>query len=163
MQAKQKNKAPEGFGGWLILLSLSLMLLGPIKRTLGLKNEITTIQQDVPAIAALAAWPDYKMVAWSIVTLTCVLSMVAGIRLWASTGRGVPAFAIVALWASGPLASLFLIMAGSVFFQLRPSALLATGAGIELLYSAGACLAWTLYLLFSKRVQNTYRGTAAQT
>jgi hypothetical protein len=161
MQAKQKTKKLEGFGGWLILLSLSLTLLGPIKRALGLKTEITNIQLEAPAMAALAAWSDYKMVAWSIVLGTCALSIVAGIRLWASTSRGVPGMAIVALWVAGPLASLSLIAAGSWFFNLRPSALLATGAGIELLYSAVASVAWTLYLFFSKRVQNTYRGPRA--
>lgn len=150
------SKRPQGVGGWLIILVLGMMVVGPFLGAAGINGEIFMAENQYPEIVSLEEWGRYKALTWA-----CFIGFVA-ISFWGGWGLargktwGVVERAKTILWVTGPGASIILGVVvplaafdgtdgldGEIFGSLIGSILAAT--------------IWTLYLSRSKRVRNTYR------
>lgn len=157
---KPENTKPQlrGVQGWLLLLVVSLMFIGPLRTIGGVMDSIGTAEMNYPALINLPAWGNYKTACWIMVIATCAA------MIWAGNGlrkHHIPASVsacICILWAT-PIASIstdyfaaaaFLDMSAGDYFGRESLTVLAQGI---------ICAAvWTAYLKMSKRVKNTYHS-----
>lgn len=158
--SKHPPVAPEkyklsGVGGWLLLLTLGLMLLGPLTSVGRINSDFMTTEATYPALKGLAVWSTYKTATWWVTLFVCGASFYAGLGLVRKRTRAVVNRAQVLLWVIGPVASIVL---GVVI----PALVLPTSAGPgsqflgALIVSAIGAGIWSTYLSRSKRVAATY-------
>lgn len=148
------KKGPRGVGGWLLLLIVGMMVLGPLMGAGRIAGEIAMAEHQYPEIKTLNDWSNYKSIVWWSFAFAALLSIYGGFGLatgkrWVVVGR-----AKVILWLSGPIASLImaLIIPYIVFGEIEVDPQFF-GA---LIGSLLAAIIWTAYLSKSKRVRNTY-------
>lgn len=151
----------SGVGGWLALLVVGMLVLGPllsIFRTgfnIGLAEWVAERQN--PGIAPVPQWQTYEIMTWFVVGIGVVYSVVSGILLCVKKEPASVTNAIAFLWIGGPVAAFVLgflipgISLGVVALEenLPRSIGAIIGSGI-------AATIWTAYLRKSKRVRNTY-------
>jgi len=143
-----------GVGGWLLLLILGLMFLGPVLGAGRINGEFMSAEYQYPNLKQVAAWGLYKSATWWTYLVFCGLSFYAGLGL--AKGRDTSAVkrAKILLWVIGPGASLFMnfVLPAVVFgrSESNPNAISA------LLASILSSAIWTAYLSKSKRVRATY-------
>lgn len=154
--AKQRpNIGGEGgVGGWLLLLIVAFVFLGPLMGAAKLNSEIMAAEVQNSGIKALDAWLNYKAAAWWTHAVTSGLSIYAGVGLLRGKTMTSVTLAKVVLWVIGPIASVVLgvalprIMFGSFEYD--------AGVTSSLVASAIGAGVWHAYLSRSKRVQATY-------
>ena len=152
-----KNPYVSGVSGWLGLLVVGLMILGPLMGLGQLSNEFHEAVEQFPQLANNPQWQNYKQVSWLIFTTSAAISFAAGYRLWKIHFPESVRFAILALWLAGPLGnSLYVIAAITIFGNNAGGGAIAQmiGGTISSLIAAGV---WTAYLMRSARVRNTYK------
>jgi len=144
----------QGIGGWLVLLIVGLMIVGPLSGLFRISHELRNAIETYPQLADNTQWQNYKVVAWIIFTSSAVISFVAGYRLWRIHNRESVRFAIIANWIEGPLQNIFYIISAGIIFDI--------GVGLSQLIIKRVIIScigagiWTAYLLLSDRVKNTY-------
>ncbi len=151
-----KYKHIHGIAGWLALIIISLMVLGPLMGMGQLHNEFTDAVEKYPNLAENANFLDYKQISWIIFWLSTAIGFLAGYRLWKQHYPESVRFAIIALWISGPIEYIAHQVAAVIIFG-TPSGNVygeVLSATIILVIAAGV---WTAYLKFSSRVRNTYK------
>jgi hypothetical protein len=146
---------PRGVSGWLLLLILWLMLLGPLRSFWVNLGGLMTSEVDQPALAANADWLIYKRWTWIVWLVSAGIAFAAGYRLWKHHRKTSVDLAVIALWTAGPGALLgYLTVGWLVYGRLttaNPTALVL-GATVSCLFAA----AWTVYLKRSRRIALTY-------
>ena len=146
---------PRGVGGWLMVLILWLMLLGPLRSFWINVGGLLNSEFDQPALASSADWLTYKRWTWIVWLVSSGIAISAGYRLWRHHRKTSVGFAVIALWAAGPGALLgYLAVTALVYGHMTtasPTALIL-GATISCLFAA----AWTVYLKRSRRIALTY-------
>lgn len=147
--------APEGVGGWLKLLVILLTVIGPLVSVLFHAAEIRKVEEVFPDIVNHPAFTRYIHFSWAILLICCVVSIIAGYRLWKYLVRKSVNSAIIALWfiALFPALAMFIytwVTTGNVGYAL------AGIAGERWQFLVGTII-WHIYLRRSKRVKNTYR------
>jgi hypothetical protein len=146
---------PRGVSGWLLLLILWLMLLGPLRSFWVNLGGLMTSEVDQPALAANADWLIYKRWTWIVWLVSAGIAIAAGYRLWKHHRKTSVDLAVIALWTAGPGALLgYLTVGWLVYGRLttaNPTALVL-GATVSCLFAA----AWTVYLKRSRRIALTY-------
>ena len=143
----------RGVGGWLAFLVISLMALGPLRLLIGTFGEVA----EVEAGGAVVNIPNLGFITASIWVMALArlgMMIFTGWRLNRDFRRSTVKFAIIMLWLIGPVWSVVELL------------ILGALAGVNTLVSASAvgaiaqpgvyALVWTLYLMMSKRVANTY-------
>lgn len=151
--ASKRKRGPSGIGGWLLLLIVGLMVLGPLLGLGHIYGDITLAEDQYPEIRSLPQWRSFKSGTWLSFLAIAALSIYGGWGLASGKDWSVVNRAIMVLWL-GPVGALILnlVVPFSTFGQLNDlnplvSSLFAT------IITAGI---WTAYLLKSKRVRNTY-------
>lgn len=150
-----------GIGGWLLLLILGLLLIGPVVALSRLVASINYAEVAYPILASLPEWRTYTVSMWAVQTAAVLLSIHAGWRLLKENTVAAVRTARYTLWLIGPLSSALggLFLPWAIFGRPDLSAeTLGALAGSAL----GAAL-WHAYLSRSRRVANTYRAEANAT
>lgn len=147
-EAKFANDTPEqapalrGVGGWLLLLAVGLLIIGPVINFALLQGELQISQ------AGKAPSPTShveSMLIWGYFAFYASLSFFAGYRL---LRRHVPStipIVIACMWLPVLVELLLVLVSGS-----------GNSAGVAVAKSIISTSAWTAYLLLSKRVKNTF-------
>jgi hypothetical protein len=146
----------HGVGGWLSLLIVGLCVLGPLLGFGRTSADIGAAERITPALLNMGEWKSYKQYTWWVLSFSALLSFSAGFRLLKIHNPESVRFAIIALWSIN-----FITIAGQAIIVLITFGVeVLETTGFEFFTSAfsaiiGATL-WTLYLLRSRRVKNTY-------
>jgi hypothetical protein len=153
-----KDPYISGIGGWLALLIVGLMILGPLTGFGRLSEEFRDTLERYPQLTANSQWQNYTQVSWLIFATTASVSFAAGYRLWKVRSPDSVRFAILALWLAGPIGNALYIILGATIFGSAP----LENAAAQMVGDIGAaCIVagiWTTYLWRSCRVRNTYKN-----
>jgi hypothetical protein len=146
---------PKGIKGWLLLLVVGLMLLGPLVGATRLGVDIDMAEQQYPVIKSLPEWKAYKTATWWAFFIATGISFYGGLSLARGHDWPVVKRAKAILWVTGPVASIVmaLVIPAVIFGQTLTASLKVIGGIIGSVIAAGI---WTAYLSKSKRVRNTY-------
>ncbi len=143
-----KNDEPTGVKGWLLFLVIVLTLIGPARGAWGVSSELDALAIAEPALAASEEWADVLGVAWVTWGFAAIMSIAAGLILLFWRKPIAVKTVIALLWLMGPLLSMFVVFDTGAEFDGANSFAVAK--------SAASALLWTLYLMISQRVKNTY-------
>lgn len=149
------NTTPSGVGGWLLLLIVGMMFLGPLLGVAKINGEIMMVEQQNPDIINFDKWITLKNASWFTVSITAMLSFYGGFGLVRGRNELVVKKAKIILWIIGPI-SVIIMMAiiPTIIFSYENINSQFFGLLIVHIAIAGA---WTAYLSKSKRVKNTYK------
>ncbi|HRK36785.1 MAG TPA: DUF2569 family protein [Burkholderiaceae bacterium] len=156
-QIKPKIKSgPSGVGGWLLLLVIGMLALGPLLGAGRINADFMMAERQYPNLGSLAEWITFKRTTWWAFAVVAAISMYGGWDLVSSRDWSVVNRAKVILWLTGPIASIVLaiVIPLAVFGKTEASDPQFIGAFIASVIAASI---WTAYLSKSKRVRNTYR------
>lgn len=150
----EASKDPSGVGGWLLLLVVGLMFLGPLMGVGRLYGDLMSAEDQNPNLRTLESWSTFKSANLWTFLVVAGLSFYAGLGLARRRDMAAVTRAKIVLWVTGPVAAVImgLLIPYAVFGKARLSPELI-GAVIA---SAIAAAAWTAYLSKSKRVRATY-------
>lgn len=151
------NKEIKGVGGWLMLLVIGLVALGPLRGIGETYQSFAETERLYPVLLNDGPWRTFVRLSWLTVGATCALSIYTGIRLIRGSTPADVGFAKMALWIIGPIPAIV------IRFGIQP-ALFGWGTSAnEVGEFAGIMIAsivwagaWSLYLSKSVRVRNTY-------
>lgn len=156
---KYPPAAPEqcnvsGVGGWLLLLVLGFMFLGPFMGAGRINADFLSLEGQHPKLKSVAEWTTYKAATWWTFLLVCCLSFYAGLGLVRDRNMSAVKRAKITLWIIGPIASLLLgiLLPILIFGKFDPDPQFIGGMCASII-AAGI---WTAYLSKSKRVKATY-------
>lgn len=146
----------QGIGGWLLLLIVGLMIIGPLFGLIKISHDIRDAVEKYPQLVGISQWQNFKLATWIIFASSAAISFVAGYRLWKIHSRKSVRFAIIANWLEGPLQNVLYNISAVIIFD--------THAGLEQMITKRVIIScigagtWTAYLLLSDRVKNTYKS-----
>ncbi len=147
----------QGVGGWLGFLVFTLVFGGPVIGLLMTYTGLGVAETHNSMLAGMSEWLHYKYAAWLLFLCAATLSIWAGVALMKGTNRIVVTFAVICLWLTGPLVA---IIDGWALFPvlmgIRPAAEYDAQVIGRIISASFAPAIWTIYLLRSKRVRNTY-------
>lgn len=153
-----KDMTLRGVGGWLYFLIIVLTLIGPLAALGRLAREIATSETQMPGLASVPAWGDYKLALWLITFAAAIMNFVAGYRLARFHVSGSVRFAIISLWCAGPGTTIPVVIAAALIFGPATVTEMARELSIGTFQGAIGAAVWTTYLRVSVRVRNTYSG-----
>jgi hypothetical protein len=156
--ARTAKAGPTGIGGWLMLLVLGMMVLGPLLGVGRLATDLTSVERQYPQITNLEVWKTYKSVAWCAFILFAAVLFYGGWGLARGKDWSVVSRAKAILWITGPIAAIVLGL-GIPIAIFGEAAFDAPEFISGLIVSGIAAGIWTAYLSKSKRVRNTYGGS----
>ena len=141
-------------GGWLALLILALVLLGPFFGAVRIGSDIAFTESQYPGLITVTAWGTYKSAIWCSYLLGSGLSVYAGVCLSSKRDVSVVRKAKIIIWMIGPAATVvnLLVIPLAIFGKLESDARIF-GA---LLGSIVFATLWTAYLSKSRRIKATY-------
>jgi hypothetical protein len=145
-----------GVGGWLLILVIGLVALGPLYGLSALMGAIEDAESNAPRLLTLSYWGNFKLTIWSAYCVFAAISISAGYRLWKNHEPQTVRFAIYAVWIIGPLSELVMGLLLPVLFAPIRFADLAPEILGSVLGSAIYAGVWTAYLKRSQRVKNTF-------
>ena len=153
----QDKQGPSGIGGWLMLLVIGMMVLGPLFGAGGINAGIMTVERQYPHLVSLDQWITFKSATWWTFLGVAALSFYGGWGLARGKDWSVVNRAKWILWISGPVGSLVMGVLIPIIIVGESNAGDGqfVGAFIAQVIAAGI---WTAYLSKSKRVRNTYSG-----
>ena len=142
---------PTGIGGWLVLLIIWMVVLRPVAGVI-LLNQLRTASAENPAVLENSSWLINPSTFWVIFLMLAALSVYGGLRLLADRSPATVKTVIAILWIYSLVAAVDLLIARA-FLEGRVTLLnVATTAASNIAIAT----VWTLYLLRSRRVRNTY-------
>lgn len=146
---------PRGVGGWLLLLVVGMIVLGPLLGVGRINSDIMMAERQYPYITSMEEWKTYKTVTWWIFLAVSSISFYGGWGLVLGNNGAAVSRAKAILWITGPGASLVLdfLVPIMVFGKSNAGDSQFVGAFIA---SIIVTAIWTTYLAKSKRVRNTY-------
>lgn len=151
------DAGPAGVGGWLLLLVIGLLVLGPLAGIGKTMQAIEVTERTYPNIIGIPAWVHYKSTGWSLIAMACLVSVAAGWGLLKSRQSGAVQFAIAALWIRGPAVVILDAISATIFLQTGFAEYFSDPSLVgDLLGNFAAATIWTAYLKMSRRVRNTY-------
>ncbi len=131
---KSSNPNPSGIGDWLALLIFVRFILLAFSDTVNFLSDRTSAVIGINSwLVFIAATVPSIIAAWFLITVRKPISIL---------------IAIIALWVSGPVAT---VLDVSLIHNPR-----VTEPGSLVLVSILLAVLWTVYLKQSKRVRNTY-------
>lgn len=146
----------KGVGGWLELLIVGLIVVGPWLGFGRMTDEYASAEKQLPSLVTHAAWIQYKQLSWCVFALTAALSITAGYRLWKVHSIDSVRFAVPSLWLAGPGGQVLYFVAAVMSLGMEPAPGMLSALVGSIVASTIAAAIWTAYLLRSQRVRNTY-------
>ncbi len=142
--APEASSNPElkGIGGWLQFLIIALIFLGPLLTGVLAYVDLQSARDADPSITP-EAWKLILISVWSFVVLYSALSIGTGLLLQKRFKRSTIPIAIGLIWLLGPIINFGVAIIADEFDGSE---------GRSIIFS----VVWTVYLLRSKRVKNTY-------
>lgn len=150
-----QQEGPFGIGGWLLLLVLAMMVIGPIFGTGYLAANLAAVENIYPEVTAKPAWQAFIMAEWLSFAFFAALSFYGGLGLVRSRNSSAVKRAQVILWLIGPVATVFhelLIPIATLGDSYKVGAPIL----VSFIVSIMTTFVWVSYLSRSKRVRNTY-------
>lgn len=151
------NDQVKGVGGWLLLLVIGLVALGPLRGIGETYQSFAEAERLYPVLLNDGAWQTFVRLSWLTVAAACALSIYTGIRLIRGSTPADVGFAKMALWIIGPLPAIL------IRFGIQPALFGWNTSANEMGEFVGIMIAsvvwagvWSLYLSKSVRVKNTY-------
>lgn len=158
-QASDEPPTLVGVEGWLFFLAISLVALGPLVTVAQTTLEFSNLERLYPDTGGTTRWNAAFIAGWVATVAYCAISIFAG---WCLFRRHVPStvwIVIACIWLMGPaLAVIGLLVAQDVSGSGATGANAGASLGRPLVYST----IWTIYLLRSKRVRNTFRDASSR-
>lgn len=140
----ERKKRPSGFGGWLALLIVGMMFLGPLLGAGRINADIMTGERQYPVLISLDEWKTFKSLTWCTFLGFAALSFYGGWGLARGKDWSVVNRARTILWITGPIASIVLgVLIPMMTFGK------AEGGGevtVALITSVIVASIWTAYL-----------------
>ena len=155
------QSAVSGVGGWLLLLILGLVFLGPLMGAGLMNSDFMSVESQYPNLKTVAEWRTYKSARWWTFLLVCCLSFYAGLGLVKGRNILVVKRAKIILWVIGPVANVVLdvFLPILIFGKAEPDPQFVG----SMIASIIAAAIWTTYLSKSKRVMATYGSNTPST
>jgi hypothetical protein len=147
----------KGVGGWLAWMVFGMCVLGPLV-SLEVIGELANLEFLHPRLVSVKGWQEYKSLIILIQVISAIVLFGGGGALWKRHQLDSVYIAIASLWLANLGAALARYAALTNMipqFKLESGAL--TQSIVKCVLVAGV---WTLYLLFSRRVSNTYANGA---
>jgi len=146
----------KGVGGWLKLLVLGLCIFGPLISCGQNANDFARAEASNPSLAGLESWQSFKTYSNWALLLSLSITFSAGYRLWKIHTPESVNFAIAAMWIAAPAS--VLLQVGAAYLSIGLDALREAAPEMISGVVRGWIVAfvWTMYLLKSRRVRNTY-------
>jgi hypothetical protein len=146
------NKILKGVSGWLLLLTIIMTILGPLTRIGNFMSEFENTAGKFQLFSQNIQWMRYRQAALAIMLFAITISIASGWRLWRIYTPKSVIFAICALWIAGPISKLLVVASRLYIFEgMKFEPMLP-----ELMASFITPTIWSLYLMRSIRVKNTY-------
>ncbi len=151
----EQEAGPSGVGGWLLLLVVGMMFLGPLLSAGLMQGGFYGIETDYPGLTSISEWNRFKLVSWWAFIGFSAVSFYGGWGLVRRRDWSAVKMAYAALWISQPIASL-------IMETLIPFMVLGAPPTVEPQFFSEIIAAgiWTAYLSKSKRVRATYGRSA---
>ncbi|ESZ51774.1 DUF2569 family protein [Mesorhizobium sp. RSR565B] len=155
--SRKSSQSPDdlvGFGGWLILLAISLSL-SPLRTLIDMASLVKTYQQLVTVPnGALAIYGEAALnLAFLVLQLVVLVSMLRRSHRFPQL--------FICLWFAIPLLFILDAVWISIVLGVPVNRLLAGGALVTPLASFIVTGIWAAYVYRSVRVRNTFGDTAA--
>lgn len=152
------SKKDELYGvrGWLALLVVGMCILGPLIAIGETSSNLHAAERESAHLANLPLWVNYKQAMWRLIALICGILIFGGWSLWKHYQSSSVYIAITCLWVANIIAVVgdYAITSSILGADIAAS---STNEYVGMTIRAlVAPTVWTLYLLNSKRVQNTY-------
>jgi hypothetical protein len=149
-----------GVGGWLLVLVVGLIFLGPFMGFARINSEFTLFEYSHSDLIKVEAWSKFKSATWWTFLFTCCLSIYAGLDLAKSRELSAVKHTKVLLWVIGPVTTIIMgiIIPVAVIGKTEVDPKFIGSLIGAMLVSA----IWTAYLSKSRRVMATYGATQAQ-
>lgn len=150
----------KGVGGWLAFFLVTLGVINPLVFTVTGYQALSDPQ--LPA-AYGDAWPALRNAEIALSAFIIAICWFASWRFlkvfnWTTVWIGV-----ATLWTLAPVTVFGEILLVSRIAGIEYGELLAASTGPEMVRPFGYATVWTLYLLLSKRVRNTYGAGQGET
>jgi len=143
----------SGVHGWLGFLAISLVALGPVVTLIMTGVQHIDAESLYPSLVGTSLWQKAVLLDWIIAAAYSAISIFAGFRLLKAFVPSTVPIVIGCLWLSGPgLGIAGLLLANN----LSPTGATASDAGASVGRPLIYATVWTIYLLRSRRVKNTY-------
>ena len=149
----------RGVSGWLLLLVLGLCVLGPFVGAGQQMREFKSVEELTPSLLQATNWAHYKLSIWLAYICSSGLGFIAGYQLWKVHRPESVSFAIKILWARALVLAVGQYIATLAAFGQESAVTLLPEISRGSILSCAVAMIWTLYLLRSHRVKNTYGAT----
>lgn len=156
--ASDQPQELAGVEGWLYFFGISLIALGPLLTIATTVLEFSDLKALYPDAVGSPRWDAAVTADWIGTAMYCAISMFAGWRIFKRLVPSTIPIVIACIWLMGPGLGVVGLM---VVQDISGDASTAANAGAELGRPIVYCFIWTIYLLRSKRVKNTYRRQSA--
>ena len=145
---------PRRVGGWLIMLILILLIVGPTELVISTYLAQLSAVRQQPTLSNLVIWSNIQLAVWFSVAVQIAIMVGIGVILLRFLKRSTVRVAILMIWVIGPLWNVVtsLVLRFAVGVEVSPY---VPSTLCAFLFSS-LC---TLYLLRSKRVRSTYPDT----
>ncbi|MFO1517400.1 MAG: DUF2569 family protein [Lysobacterales bacterium] len=146
----------RGVSGWLAFFVVALCALGPMFEFNRNFMDYQQIESSNPELLSTAAWVSYKQYAWAVFSSTVLLRWAAGFALtnrfvWSSVK-----FTIAVGLSVPVISSVGRYLAMSATFGPEAAARATETLSVQCIQGLFVMGVWSLYLLKSRRVRNTY-------
>jgi Protein of unknown function (DUF2569) len=156
-EATSQPRKLAGVEGWLYFFGISLFALGPLLTVVMTAAEFSNLKVLYPDAVGSSQWNSAVAAGWIATGIYCAISMFAGWRIFKRLVPSTIPIVIACIWFMGPgLGVIGLMVAQDISGGANTAADAGAAFGRPLVY----CIIWTIYLLRSKRVKNTYRGVS---
>lgn len=150
------KKEPKGVRGWLLFVIIIMMGLGPYLSFRQANYTVFEAELNNPQLSENTNWIKYKKACFTNLYICSTILFFGGLVLLFKRNWGAVTCAIIIIWLANPIAS-FVPTLFLPHYILGPSSvkyplILGTFLGSSINASV-----WTIYLLKSKRVRNTYK------
>lgn len=156
VEAANEQSDPGALNAWLMLLGVQLLMQVLFQGSEGVRL-IRAIAELHPSMLI------FKSVVAIVLTCSCLLSLLAGIMLFARRRPFTVKALYSALWIGGPVTGLVILSATAVALDLTFAKVWDSSAPFSLLRSVIVAGLWSLYLYRSRIVRARYRMESIST
>lgn len=157
VEATDQPRKLVGVEGWLYFFGISLFALGPLLTVAITASELSNLKALYPEAVGSSQWNSAVAAGWTATGIYCAISVFTGWRIFKRIMPSTIPIVVACIWLMGPGLGIISLMVAQDSGGANIAADAGAGLGRPLVY----CVIWTIYLLRSKRVKNTYWSEVA--